>query len=462
MKRPVNTPAALLLTGDMGLGLAAYWLAFRIREIIPLPGTRKLLPPERFSVVEHRWFALVFLILAAGYLVDLYRELPGKRFRELAAGAVGASGLVSLGLVAVYFFAGDLVFPRTVVIIFWALDALALFAFRSIVLQFVRPPIARVVLVGRTRTAERLIDELRHETRSFRRVVGVLREEGDTGTEPYFSGVEVLGGIDAVPRLVSEGKIDEILLTPESDWRDRLLGEIAQLEGAGVRINVAPSLYEVLLGKLAHINLRDRPLLEVVRDPSDPLRDSIERIFDFVFAILLGVLALAIFVALYPLVRFSSRGPVLFRQKRVGRAGRVFTLLKFRTMIDEAERDSGAVLATDDDPRVTRLGRFLRKSRLDEIPQLWNVLAGEMSFVGPRPERPEFVEGFVRDIPGYSHRHRVRPGITGLAQVRGVYHTDASVKLMYDLIYVYNRSLWLDVLILLETLRTVLLGRGGA
>jgi lipopolysaccharide/colanic/teichoic acid biosynthesis glycosyltransferase len=155
---------------------------------------------------------------------------------------------------------------------------------------------------------------------------------------------------------------------------------------------------------------------------------------------------------------------VLYRQKRVGRGGVIFHCHKFRTMRKDAEADTGATWADDDDPRITRVGRFLRTSRLDEIPQLWNVLRGDMGFVGPRPERPEFVEWLSRDIPFYPLRHTVSPGITGWAQIRYKYgntREDAKEKLQYDLYYIKNMSLGLDLLIMFQTIKIVMLGRGA-
>ena len=151
---------------------------------------------------------------------------------------------------------------------------------------------------------------------------------------------------------------------------------------------------------------------------------------------------------------------MIYRQTRVGRGGVPFTIYKFRTMHEEAESDTGAVMAKKDDPRVTPLGRVLRASRLDELPQLWNVLRGDMSFVGPRPERPEFGDDYEREIQGYAERYRVRPGLTGYAQVNGEYHTSAATKLKYDLAYIHNRSLWLDLRILSETVKVMLTRRG--
>jgi lipopolysaccharide/colanic/teichoic acid biosynthesis glycosyltransferase len=160
------------------------------------------------------------------------------------------------------------------------------------------------------------------------------------------------------------------------------------------------------------------------------------------------------------ITKLQDGGPVLFRQERVGRHRKIFRIFKFRSMRQNAEAETGPVLATAGDPRVTRWGRFMRATRIDEIPQLLNVLRGEMSFVGPRPERPEFVEMFLKELPAYGLRFQVKPGIAGLAHVHGRYLTTAENRLRYDLAYVYHQSLWLDSVILLETLRVVATMKG--
>jgi exopolysaccharide biosynthesis polyprenyl glycosylphosphotransferase len=180
------------------------------------------------------------------------------------------------------------------------------------------------------------------------------------------------------------------------------------------------------------------------------------------FVLLLVVLPVIPFVCLA--IKLDSSGPILYRQKRVGRGGITFYCFKFRTMRQDAEADTGPTWAGDNDPRITRTGRFLRSSRLDEIPQLWNVFKGDMAFVGPRPERPEFVEWLTRELPYYPVRHVVRPGITGWAQVRYKYGNtveDAKEKLQYDLFYIKNASIGLDLLIMFQTVKIVLLGRGA-
>jgi exopolysaccharide biosynthesis polyprenyl glycosylphosphotransferase len=190
----------------------------------------------------------------------------------------------------------------------------------------------------------------------------------------------------------------------------------------------------------------------------------LRRVLNFSVALVGLVITLPLLPFIMLAIKLDSPGPVLYRQSRVGRGGVNFYCFKFRTMRPDAEADTGATWAQDDDPRITRVGKFLRSSRLDEIPQLWCVLKGDMQFVGPRPERPEFVEWLSREIPFYGVRHLVRPGITGWAQVRYKYGNtleDAKEKLQYDLFYIKNASIGLDLLIMFQTIKIVLLGRGA-
>jgi exopolysaccharide biosynthesis polyprenyl glycosylphosphotransferase len=189
-----------------------------------------------------------------------------------------------------------------------------------------------------------------------------------------------------------------------------------------------------------------------------------KRLIDIAAATMGFLLSLPLLIAVAIAVKATSKGPVLYSQRRVGKDGQIFVMYKFRSMRQDAEAKTGAVWATVGDSRVTPVGRVLRRMRLDELPQLWNVLIGEMSLVGPRPERPEFVSDLTRNIPFYGQRHVARPGLTGWAQVRYIYGAsmeDAIVKLQYDLFYIKHLSLWLDISIILRTIKIVLLGRGA-
>jgi exopolysaccharide biosynthesis polyprenyl glycosylphosphotransferase len=190
----------------------------------------------------------------------------------------------------------------------------------------------------------------------------------------------------------------------------------------------------------------------------------LRRVLNFTVSLIGLICALPVIPFVILAIKIDSKGPILYRQKRVGRRGEHFYCYKFRTMRQDAEADTGPTWATDDDPRITKTGKFLRSARLDEIPQLWCVLKGDMAFVGPRPERPEFVQWLTQELPYYGVRHMVRPGITGWAQVRYKYGNtveDAKEKLQYDLFYIKNASIGLDVLIMFQTVKIVLLGRGA-
>ena len=191
---------------------------------------------------------------------------------------------------------------------------------------------------------------------------------------------------------------------------------------------------------------------------------TVKRAMDIALALLFLVLGFPLFGVIALAIKLESRGPIFFRQERVGQGGKVFRLVKFRTMFDEAERETGPVWAQENDPRVTGVGRFLRRSRLDEFPQIVNVFRGDVSFVGPRPERPSFFAMLQERIPYYLQRQTVKPGITGWAQIRHPYGStveQAAEKLEYDLYYVKNMSIFLDVLILFSTLHVVFFGRGA-
>jgi exopolysaccharide biosynthesis polyprenyl glycosylphosphotransferase len=237
-----------------------------------------------------------------------------------------------------------------------------------------------------------------------------------------------------------------------------------QLRLQGVKIEEATSWLEKMTGRIEVEQLLPSWLVFSEGFRFSPgfmvLRRALSLLLSF--TLLLVIAPILPFVMLA--IKLDSRGPVFYRQKRVGRGGVIFYCYKFRTMRQDAEADTGPTWAGDEDPRITRAGRFLRASRLDEIPQLWNVLRGDMAFVGPRPERPEFVEWLTQEIPYYPVRHVVRPGITGWAQVQYKYGNtvdDAKEKLQFDLYYIKNASIGLDLVVVFQTVKTVLLGRGA-
>ena len=450
---------AILVAGDVLACVLAYLAAFILRTLVPLPLTQGYLPGIRFAEVQHHWPEMILAQLGALYFFGLYEVRALTSPREYLGPLLAAPVVQSLVLVAVYFFAQDLTFPRSIFVVLTLLNGAAMVGWRigsrSLLGSY---PRRRVLVVGTNTAAAEVVHTIRVQSWLGMDVVGMV---GSDGTPPTsLTDVPVLGVREELPALCQRHDVDEVIIASDLAWQDRLLDDLSRWRAPRARISVVPSPYEVSIGRPGHLRLHDIPLIEVVTDPLAGAASGVKRVFDLVVGVPLFVLALPVMLVVAALVRVSSPGPVLYTQERVGKDGRNFTMVKFRTMRADAERGTGPVLAAENDPRVTFLGRFLRATRLDELPQLWNLLRGDMSFVGPRPERPEFVARYVQDIQGYGERFRVRPGMTGYAQVNGEYHTSPTTKLKYDLAYIHNHSLWLDLKIMSETVKVILTRRG--
>jgi sugar transferase (PEP-CTERM system associated) len=321
-----------------------------------------------------------------------------------------------------------------------------------------------VLIVGSGTTARQIATEILRRPSLGYRVVGFL------GTHPAEMGRRlvnpaVVGTMADLLPLVDSLRVSVIVVALE-DRRGHLpIEDLLRCRVEGIRVEDAPSFFERLTGKILVSDLRPSWLVFSPGFSKPRLLRSAKRAGELVAALVLLAAAFPLLAVLSLLIRLESRGPALYRQPRVGLRGAVFALHKLRTMREDAETASGPVWADPDaDPRITRLGRFLRAFRLDELPQLWNVVKGEMSFVGPRPERPHFVQTLRLVIPYYDERHSVRPGITGWAQVKFGYGStieDGERKLQFDLYYVKNMGFFLDLLIILETFKVMLLGRGA-
>jgi sugar transferase (PEP-CTERM system associated) len=325
-------------------------------------------------------------------------------------------------------------------------------------------PVERLLLVGTSDGAVRLARELYDRRRDLGvEIVGFIDSDPARVGAPVINP-GVIGTVEDIPAIVRARAVDQVVVSL-ADARGKLpMDKLLEMKIDGVRFAHLATIYEKYTGKIAVENLRPSWLIFSDGFRKGRVQDATKRVLDVGLAALGLLLALPIMLLVAVAVRLTSRGPALYHQERVGQYGRVFVLHKFRSMLVDAERDTGAVWAQSNDTRVTPIGGFLRRSRLDELPQLWNVLRGDMSLVGPRPERPEFVSSLTREIPYYGQRHSVRPGLTGWAQVRYAYGAsveDALEKLQHDLFYIKNRTLALDLFIVAKTVKTVLMRKGG-
>ena len=443
------------MAGDLVIAALCFYAAFAVRTHVALPGTEGLLP------IEKTRFTLGNVLLVASVQV-LFLSLFGlyatrERFREpLLRLLLPALSFQLLALSSIYFLASaqSYLFPRSVLLLYVVFDALLLALWRALLDRIFPQPRRRAVIVGTGPAAELIADTIRRHPWTGVEILGLIGAPGEAR-----GGLAVLGPLERLAEIAESERVDEVILTPEeSTWRDRISERIPRDWRADLL--VWPSPFETMIGRLRFRIVGDLPLLEARVRPLEGLAAAVKRVFDIAVSAALLTLTLPILAVAALLIAATSRGGVFYRQDRVGKDGRAFRLWKLRTMRAGAEIETGAVLSSRGDPRVTRIGRALRSARVDEIPQLWNVLTGDMSMVGPRPERPEFTERFAESVSGYHLRHSARPGLTGLAQVSGDYATEPDIKLRYDLAYLNNWSLWLDLTILLRTLPIILTRRG--
>ncbi len=318
------------------------------------------------------------------------------------------------------------------------------------------------LIIGWNKKARKMADRIAQYPALGYRIVGFITPENEVPEEKH-RDLPVLGRLRDLERLIPRHNIEQAILSLGRMPHKKVLGIISQLEDLPVSIKIEPDLYSIVTGQARTQQIYGFPLIEIQPQLLPPWERKTKRLMDVTVSLFSLLIMLPVFILMAILIKIDSLGPVFFSQKRMGKNGKIFKIYKFRTMVKNAEKLTGPVWAGQKDPRITRMGRFLRKTRLDEFPQLINVLFGDMSLVGPRPERPYFVNRLKRQFPFYTRRLRVKPGITGWAQVKGKYDTtieEGKEKLEYDLYYIENMSLRMDIRILLYTISVVLRFKG--
>jgi sugar transferase (PEP-CTERM system associated) len=411
-----------------------------------------------------RILLVVASILLGMHFHDLYSKIYVRSRIVLAQQLCLVIGIAFLFQALVGYVDGGLRVPIRVMVLGSLLAATAIFAWRVFFSAYVLRVVAqdRLLLVGASPLLEDIAKHIEEHPESGLEVVGYVTDRERAGTA--MAGGKVLGPVTSLREIVQTTNADRVVVGMTERRARMPVSELLELRFAGHIIEEAASTYEQVCGRVCLKELRPSQL--IYSGELGPRRTSMfyQTAMNLILAAVGIVVATPIILLTALAVRLTSAGPVLYRQVRVGMDGIPFTLYKFRSMRADAEAQTGAVWATKDDPRVTPLGRTLRKLRIDEIPQLFNVLKGEMSVVGPRPERPEMVESLSEQIPYYRHRHCVRPGITGWAQVNYKYGDtleDVICKLEYDLYYIKHMSLSLDSYIVFLTVKATLLSRGS-
>ncbi len=424
--------------------------------------------PEMFLplLVIYFYWLIVFLF------VGMYRTwFASSRFDELST--LFKASFVGIFILFFLIFYDDALHGETfgtryLIFIYWGLFLLFVSIGRIIVRSVQRNLLIKgigrrnAVIVGFNSKAHKMHRSIeKHPGLGLDVKAYVAQTEENVGKE--FNGVKVLDTYKNIIEVVRKVNAQEVILALEKNEDDITIFVIDKCDKQNLGLKIVPDLYEIVSGQARTSQIYGFPLIDIMPELMPEWEKKIKRILDIVISltILIVTFPVTFFVAIA--IKLDSEGPIFYKQERMGMKGKIFEVIKFRSMVKDAEKHTGPVWSTKNDPRVTRVGRLIRKVRIDEIPQMINVLKGEMSLVGPRPERPYFVEKLSQEIPLYSRRLKVRPGITGWAQVKHKYDEsveDVRTKLRYDLFYIENMSIRMDFKILLRTLLVVLFGKG--
>ena len=416
---------------------------------------------------EHLLSKILFFTLlcqATIFYNDLYFSNLKEKNRLTFIKLLQSIGIASVLLAISYFFLPILMIGRGFFIITIILLVPVLFIWRMYYqkIPFLRKDNENILIIGTGDLSIEIGKKIIDKGSSGYKVVGYIDEDRGRVGQRLFNP-SIIGSFDDIIPIVQNKKIDKIIIAM-AEMRGKFpVDPLLRLRLDGIEVEEGISFYEKISGKIHVSHLK--PGWLIFSEGFQRRRIAIgKRLIDIILSAVGLVLAAPIMLITALLIKLDSPGPVLFRQERVGEGAKVFVLLKFRSMRADAESKTGPIWASENDQRVTSVGRFIRKVRIDELPQMINVLKGDMSFVGPRPERPQFIDMLEKEIPFYSLRHSVKPGITGWAQVRYEYGAsveDAMEKLQYDIYYIKNMSLLFDLSIVLETTKTVLLGEGS-
>jgi exopolysaccharide biosynthesis polyprenyl glycosylphosphotransferase len=455
---------ALLFVGDLLCVVLAVGFAWFVWIVIdramedPIGFLRSKDALTPFLLLGPLWFFLIF------HLYDPHVAFSRER---TAFGLLLAAGISLIPYLGVYFFVDPGTLPRIATLVFLLAVTVLELGWRMLAIRLLSLPMLQrpALIIGAGRAGTRILRVLTREVAGHLRVCGMI-DDDKAKHGRKMGGVPVLGGWEVLEDAARRRGISVLVLAITGKIHPELFQAILDCQERGMEVIRMPALYESLLGRVPISYLSADWLLTSFLDSVRlyDLYSPLKRLID----LLIAAVGMVCFLLLFPLValiiRLDSPGPSLFRQERSGKGGRPFWIWKYRTMVLNAEGDGGARWALPEDPRATRVGKWMRRTRLDEIPQFWNVLLGEMSLIGPRPERPELIARLEKQIPFYRARLLVQPGLTGWSQVNFGYVRsveDTALKLEYDLYYIRHRSPLLDLKILLRSLGTVVRFQGS-
>jgi len=400
------------------------------------------------------------------YLNDLYEFKIMDSNIDLASRLIQSIGITSITLAIIYFLWPDVIIGRW--IFFASLILLLLFvvSWRLLYSLVIRRKLfaEKAIILGSGELARDMLHEIESRKDLSYDIVCAIANEKNQDMKDQFRDMSVHYGFDNICNLAEAENVKSVIVALDEKRGILPYEELLKCKVKGMDIIDGESFYERITGKLLVEKINPSWLIFADGFVKSKVSRAVKRLVGLLLSTLMLVLLSPLLLLVAIAIKLDSPGAALFSQERVGEYGKTYTLHKFRSMRDDAEKESGPVWASEEDPRVTRMGKIIRKLRIDELPQLWNVFKGDMSFVGPRPERPVFVEKLKKIIPYYNERLSVKPGVTGWAQIKypyGASEEDALQKLKYDLYYIKNMSLVMDLIVIFHTAKIVLLGRGA-
>jgi sugar transferase (PEP-CTERM system associated) len=428
---------------------------------------RFLSDPASFHHYEYlilKALLIVACVQLSLYYFDLYDLKAFRSNMELGIRLLQSLGVSSILLAFLYYLFPLLIIGRGIFLISLGFMGVVIVSWRIIYNHILktRQLDQRIMIIGSGPLAQNIAKEIVEGMDTGFKVIGFITEDPERIGEKLVNP-SIIGDQSQILDIATKERVDRIIVAIEERRGKFPDAQLLECKMRGIAIEEGIHFYEHLTGRLQVESLRPSSLIFSEGFKKSKLTIWMKRVSGFSLSLIGLILLSPLILIISILIKIESRGPVFYKQERVGERGKIFKLLKFRSMVEEAEAN-GPVWAEQDDKRVTRVGRWMRKWRIDEIPQMFNVLKGDMSFVGPRPERPFFVEKLRKEIPFYDQRFSVRPGVTGWAQIKypyGASNKDALEKLKYDLYYIKNLSLLYDLLIIFETIKVVLFGKGA-
>jgi len=421
------------------------------------------------ELIQFEWMKILLIAVVAQvslYFNDLYEVQPVGSILELGTRLIQSIGITSIVLAIIYFIWPESMIGRWIffVSILFVLCFLVSWRFLYAYAVWKKLFTEKTLILGAGELAGDLLKEIRSRRDISYDVTLVIGQENGDCSRGFIEGVPTRYGFDKLCDLAEAEQVSCIIVALDQKRGVMPYNELLNCKVRGFSIIDGESFYERITGKLLVEKISPSWLIFSEGFVKSPTAKLIKRLVGLVLSSIMLILLSPLILAVSIAIKLESKGPVLFSQERVGENGEIFTVYKFRSMRADAEAVSGPVWAEEDDPRITKVGKIIRKLRIDELPQLWNVVKGDMSFVGPRPERPFFVDKLKTKIPYYKERFAVKPGVTGWAQVKypyGATEQDALEKLKYDLYYIKNMSLIMDLMVIFHTVKIVLLGRGS-